>query len=153
MSVFCNRMDCSTWGSSVLHYNTEFAQIHVHWVSDAFLILSYIPWLLYALLQWETLLCLYLWKLKYTYIHKCLYGLSEWISFHLILKNSSIIEEIETHRAKATCLEVDSTHNWSVVELRFKSKVSNEKSAPLSNAWNSFPLISHDKWIKSLLST
>ena len=28
-------MDCSTPGSSVLHYLLEFAQIHVHWVSDA----------------------------------------------------------------------------------------------------------------------
>ena len=28
-------MDCSMSGSSVLHYLPEFAQIHVHWVSDA----------------------------------------------------------------------------------------------------------------------
>ena len=28
-------MDCSTPGSSVLHYLPEFAQTHVHWVSDA----------------------------------------------------------------------------------------------------------------------
>ena len=28
-------MDCSIPGSSVLHYLPEFAQIHVHWVSDA----------------------------------------------------------------------------------------------------------------------
>ena len=28
-------MDCSMPGSSVLHCLTEFAQIHVHWVSDA----------------------------------------------------------------------------------------------------------------------
>ena len=28
-------MDCSTPGSSVLHYLLEFAQIHIHWVSDA----------------------------------------------------------------------------------------------------------------------
>ena len=28
-------MDCSTPGSSVLHYLLEFAKIHVHWVSDA----------------------------------------------------------------------------------------------------------------------
>ena len=28
-------MDCSTPGLSVLHYLLEFAQIHVHWVSDA----------------------------------------------------------------------------------------------------------------------
>ena len=28
-------MDCSTPGSSVLHYLPEFAQIPVHWVSDA----------------------------------------------------------------------------------------------------------------------
>ena len=28
-------MDCSTPGSSVLHYLPEFAQIHVHWVGDA----------------------------------------------------------------------------------------------------------------------
>ena len=27
-------MDCSMPGSSVLHYLLEFAQIHVHWVSD-----------------------------------------------------------------------------------------------------------------------
>ena len=30
-----NPMDCSTPGSLVLHYVPEFAQIHVHWVSDA----------------------------------------------------------------------------------------------------------------------
>ena len=28
-------MDCSTPGASVIHYLPEFAQIHVHWVSDA----------------------------------------------------------------------------------------------------------------------
>ena len=30
-------MDCSTPGSSVLHHRPEFAQTHVHWVSDAYL--------------------------------------------------------------------------------------------------------------------
>ena len=33
--TLCSPMDCSTPGSSVLHYPLEFAQIHVHWVSDA----------------------------------------------------------------------------------------------------------------------
>ena len=28
-------MDCSTPGASVLHYLPQFAQTHVHWVSDA----------------------------------------------------------------------------------------------------------------------
>ena len=31
----CNPTDCSTPGSPVLHYLSEFAQIHVHCVSDA----------------------------------------------------------------------------------------------------------------------
>ena len=31
----CSLMDCSMPGSSVLYYLPEFAQIHVHWVSDA----------------------------------------------------------------------------------------------------------------------
>ena len=31
----CDPMDCSTPGSSVLQYLLEFAQTHVHWVSDA----------------------------------------------------------------------------------------------------------------------
>ena len=31
---FCDAKDCSTPGSSVLHYLLEFAQIHVHGVSD-----------------------------------------------------------------------------------------------------------------------
>ena len=33
--TLCDPMDCSTPGSSVLNYYPEFAQIHVHWVSDA----------------------------------------------------------------------------------------------------------------------
>ena len=33
--TLCDPMDCSMPGSSVLHYLPEFAQIHVHWVSDA----------------------------------------------------------------------------------------------------------------------
>ena len=33
--TLCNPMDCSTPGSSVLNCLLEFAQIHVHWVSDA----------------------------------------------------------------------------------------------------------------------
>ena len=33
--TLCDPMDCSTPGSPVLHYLLEFAQIHVHWVSDA----------------------------------------------------------------------------------------------------------------------
>ena len=31
----CTRMDCGTPGFSVLHHLLEFAQTHVHWVSDA----------------------------------------------------------------------------------------------------------------------
>ena len=33
--TLCDPMDCSTPGSSVLHYLPELAQIYVHWVSDA----------------------------------------------------------------------------------------------------------------------
>ena len=33
--TLCNPMDCSTLGFPVLHYLPEFAQIHVHRVSDA----------------------------------------------------------------------------------------------------------------------
>ena len=33
MSTLGNSMDCSTPGSSVLHYLLEFAQIRVHWVN------------------------------------------------------------------------------------------------------------------------
>ena len=32
---FCDPMDYSLPGSSVLHYILDFAQIHVGWVSDA----------------------------------------------------------------------------------------------------------------------
>ena len=30
--TLCNPVDCSTPGSSVLHYLLEFAQIHIHWL-------------------------------------------------------------------------------------------------------------------------
>ena len=30
-----NPMDCSTLGFPVLHHLSEFAQVHVHWISDA----------------------------------------------------------------------------------------------------------------------
>ena len=33
--TLCDSMDGNTPGTSVLHYLPEFAQIHVHWVSDA----------------------------------------------------------------------------------------------------------------------
>ena len=33
--TLCHLMDCSTPGFPVLHYLPEFAQAHVHWVSDA----------------------------------------------------------------------------------------------------------------------
>ena len=33
--TLCDPMDCSTPGSSVLHYLLEFAQTHVHWAGDA----------------------------------------------------------------------------------------------------------------------
>ena len=33
--ILCNPMDCSTPGFPVLHYLTEFTQIHIHWVDDA----------------------------------------------------------------------------------------------------------------------
>ena len=36
--TLCDPMDCSTQGSTVLLYLPEFAQIHVHWVSDAILL-------------------------------------------------------------------------------------------------------------------
>ena len=34
-STLCNPMDCSTPGFPILHHLSEFAQTHVHWVSDA----------------------------------------------------------------------------------------------------------------------
>ena len=34
-SILCDPMDCSMLVCSVFHYLPEFAQIHVHWVSDA----------------------------------------------------------------------------------------------------------------------
>ena len=33
--TLCDAMDCSTPGSFVIQYFLEFAQIHVHWVTDA----------------------------------------------------------------------------------------------------------------------
>ena len=33
--TLCDPMDCSTPGFPVLHYLPEFAQTHMHWVSDA----------------------------------------------------------------------------------------------------------------------
>ena len=39
--TLCNPMDCSTSGFPVLHYLPEFAQTHVHWVSDAILSLEH----------------------------------------------------------------------------------------------------------------
>ena len=33
--VLCDPMDCSMLGSSLLHYFSEFAPIHVHHVGDA----------------------------------------------------------------------------------------------------------------------
>ena len=33
--TLCNSMDCSMPGSPFLHYLSEFAQTHVHWVGDA----------------------------------------------------------------------------------------------------------------------
>ena len=33
--TLCSPMDCSTPGFPVLHHLLEFAQIHVHWVSDS----------------------------------------------------------------------------------------------------------------------
>ena len=33
--ILCNPMDCSMPGIPVLHYILEFAQTHIHWVSDA----------------------------------------------------------------------------------------------------------------------
>ena len=39
----CDPMDCSTPGSSVLHYFPEFAQTHVHLVSDLILCCPFLP--------------------------------------------------------------------------------------------------------------
>ena len=38
--LFATPVDCSTPGSSVLHYYLEFAQILIHWVSDNYLTIS-----------------------------------------------------------------------------------------------------------------
>ena len=37
LMILCVLMDCSTPGFPVLHYLLEFAQTHVHWISDAIL--------------------------------------------------------------------------------------------------------------------
>ena len=39
--TLCGPVDCRILGSSVLHCLQEFAQIHVHWVSDAILTISF----------------------------------------------------------------------------------------------------------------
>ena len=39
--TLCNPMDCSMPGFLVLHHLLEFAQIHVHWISDAALTISF----------------------------------------------------------------------------------------------------------------
>ena len=44
--TLCNPMDCSTPGFPVLHYLLEFAQAHVHSVSDAIHLILYHPLLL-----------------------------------------------------------------------------------------------------------
>ena len=41
--TLCNPMNCSMPGSSNLHYLREFAQTHIHWVSDA-IQPSHPPW-------------------------------------------------------------------------------------------------------------
>ena len=44
--TLCNPTDCGIPGSPVIHYLLEFAQIHVHWVGDAYLTISSLPPLL-----------------------------------------------------------------------------------------------------------
>ena len=44
--TLCNPTDCGIPGTPVLHYLLEFAQIHVHWVGDAYLTISSLPPLL-----------------------------------------------------------------------------------------------------------
>ena len=44
--ALCDSMDCSPPGFSVLHYLPEFAQTHVHWVSDAIHLIHCYPLLL-----------------------------------------------------------------------------------------------------------
>ena len=39
--TLCDSMDCSTPGFPVLHYLPEFAQNHVHWVSDAMMLFNH----------------------------------------------------------------------------------------------------------------
>ena len=41
--TLCDSMDCSTPGFIALYYLPEFAQIHVHWVSDLTILSSVIP--------------------------------------------------------------------------------------------------------------
>ena len=53
----CNHMDCSMPASLVLHCLPEFAQIHVHWVSDAiYLILCHKLSFAFNLCQYQSLL-------------------------------------------------------------------------------------------------
>ena len=37
--ILCNHMDCGKPGSSVFHYLSEFAHIHIHWVEYLFMCL------------------------------------------------------------------------------------------------------------------
>ena len=41
--TLCDSMDTSMPGSSVFHHFPEFAQIHVHWISDAITFSSFAP--------------------------------------------------------------------------------------------------------------
>ena len=41
--TLCDPVDCSASGSPVLHYLQEFAQTHIHWVTDAILCRPFSP--------------------------------------------------------------------------------------------------------------
>ena len=84
VSDFCDPMDCTMPGSSVLHYLTEFAQIHVHWVVDAiepshpllsllFCLqwLSYLPNTCFKVKYCKAVFFLYLNELIFKSVFKC----------------------------------------------------------------------------------
>ena len=59
----CGPMDCSMPGFPVLHYLPEFAQTHVHWVSDAIQPSPYTYALIYighvfVLFKWDLFICI-----------------------------------------------------------------------------------------------
>ena len=154
-------MDCSTPGFPVLHYLLEFAQTHVHWVSDAIrpsyplLPLLFLPWIFPSFTVFPSGLALHIsWPKDWSFSfrispsneHSGLISFRiDW--FDLLAVQGTLKHLLQHHSLKASILQCSA---FSMVQLSYLYMTIQgvAKSRTRLSDWTELNCIDHSFYLK-----